>query len=77
MAQPYNTFPDVQMADDQGILPLAPQKQRRMNLNALAIVINLLLPWCFFCFICYALSFSWHYQAPVFAWSSVLLGLAV
>eukprot|EP00434_Breviolum_minutum_P016246 symbB.v1.2.014317.t2/scaffold1020.1/size145545/5 len=69
----------VQMADgEKAILPLAPGgKQKRMNLNALAIVMNLLLPWCFFCFICYALSFSWHYQAPIFAWSSVLLGLAV
>ncbi|CAK9086546.1 unnamed protein product [Durusdinium trenchii] len=70
---PYNTFPEAD--DEKAILPLAPGKQRRMNLNALAIAVNLLLPWCVFCFVCCTLSFSWHYQAPMLAWSTVLLGL--
>eukprot|EP00913_Durusdinium_trenchii_P019095 g17945.t1 len=66
---------ELQADDEKAILPLAPGKQRRMNLNALAIAVNLLLPWCVFCFVCCTLSFSWHYQAPMLAWSTVLLGL--
>ncbi|CAJ1432136.1 unnamed protein product [Effrenium voratum] len=59
------------------MLPLKPAAKRRVNLNALAIVVNLLVPYGIFCLICWALSFSWHYQAPMCAWSSVLLGLGL
>lgn len=84
----------------QAILPLAPSKlgasarsdffarQRRMNLNALAIGINLFLsgprtrnalrcfalrPWCCFCMVCCILSFYWHYQAPMLVRASLRL----
>eukprot|EP00439_Symbiodinium_sp_Y106_P039384 s916_g4.t2 len=45
----------------------APQKHRRLNLNAFAVVLNLLLPWVVFSAICWALSFSLHYKAPLVA----------
>eukprot|EP00439_Symbiodinium_sp_Y106_P036710 s916_g4.t1 len=72
MAQPYNTFDTATGFDGKGSqeflgLSGAPQKHRRLNLNAFAVVLNLLLPWVVFSAICWALSFSLHYKAPLVA----------
>lgn len=82
MAQPYNTFDTATGFDGKGgqeFLGLsgAPQKHRRLNLNAFAVVVNLLLPWVVFSAICWALSFSLHYKAPLVAWAVVAAGLAI
>ncbi|CAE7761730.1 unnamed protein product, partial [Symbiodinium pilosum] len=79
-AQPYNTFDTAPGYEGKGQeflgLAGAPQK-KRLNLNALAVILNMLLPWTVFSAICWALSFSLHYKAPWAAWGSVALGIGI
>jgi len=50
-----------------------PGKRRRIN--AVAICVNLLLPWLVFCLVHWTMSFVVHYQHPTVAWLVVLAGL--
>jgi len=52
-----------------------PGKRRRMNL--VAIILNIFVPWFTFSALYATMSFSFHYQHPVAAWTLVLGGFAL
>eukprot|EP00930_Biecheleria_cincta_P087999 TRINITY_DN77241_c0_g1_i1.p1 TRINITY_DN77241_c0_g1~~TRINITY_DN77241_c0_g1_i1.p1 ORF type:complete len:309 (-),score=38.68 TRINITY_DN77241_c0_g1_i1:155-1081(-) len=75
---PYGSFGDDKALLDS--IPAAafvtPGKHRRMNL--IAILVNLLVPWVYFCFVCWAWSYWPHYEVPIFACCcSVGVGLMI
>lgn len=75
---PYGSF-----GDDKALLDsipanafVTPGKHRRMNL--IAVLVNLLVPWVYFCLVCWAWSYWPHYQVPTFAcWCSIGVGLMI
>lgn len=55
---------------------VTPGKHRRVNL--IAVLLNLLVPWSYFCFVCWAFAYWPHYYAPIMAcYCSVGVGLAI
>jgi hypothetical protein len=49
----------------------------RARLNAVAILVSLVIPWGLFCVVSWVLSFSLHYQSPLFAYAIVFTGLLI
>jgi len=77
MAAPYGSLGDDKGALFDGIPAgafVTLGKHRRMNV--LAILVNLFVPWLYFCFECWAFSYWPHYSYPrLICWPSVVLGL--
>jgi len=53
-------------------LAFAPGKKKRINF--VAIGLNIIVPWLWFCALFSALSFSFHYNNPSYSWFCVAFG---